>query len=103
MARNYRRMYRMTRLELQWLNCLEKSELDTSSAFSPKEALEAIKAVPLIGGTKRKTLPHSSRLAFILRKSPEYERAGFRGSNGEITTNTHGTTQWIKVNDYKEI
>ena len=68
-----RNLGELNQKERNWLNALKRSYLDLSEPFSAKEAAEAIQATPTKKGTRMRYVPHSMKLAMILKKSPDFE------------------------------
>ena len=68
-----RTLGQLNQKERSWLDALKRSYLDLSEPFSAKEAAEAIQATPTKKGTRMRYVPHSMKLSFILKKSPEFQ------------------------------
>ena len=68
-----RNLGELNQKEKNWLNALKRSYLDLSEPFLAKEAAEAIQATPTKKGTRMRYVPHSMKLSFILKKSPEFQ------------------------------
>ena len=67
------RISRLTSVEVQWIDSLKKSELDLSTPFTSKQAVEAIKQVPLNSGKERKIVPNQIKFVYIMKKSGVFE------------------------------
>ncbi len=63
----------LNRREIAWLEALKRSYLDLSVPFSAKDAVAAIQDTPTKKGTRMRYVPHSMKLAMLLKKSPEFE------------------------------
>ena len=75
MSKYTTRSFRRTKPERKKpLNALKRSYLDLSEPFiTAKDAATAIQATPTKKGTRMRYVPHSMKLAMILKKSPDFE------------------------------
>tara|TARA_R110000744_G_scaffold324754_1_gene430562 strand:+ start:1373 stop:1759 length:387 start_codon:yes stop_codon:yes gene_type:complete len=82
-----KRLGAVTRDEERWLDCLERSEIDTKKPFTATQAARMIAVTPNKNGTILKNIPLPRKLSHVLRKSPRYEAL--------LKTDINSTTYWV--------
>ena len=85
-----KRLGMLTRQERNWLDTLERSAIDTRIPFSATEASRTIAVTPNKTGSILKMIPNPRKMAYILRKSQEYDRWN------EPKINNKTTVYWVK-------
>lgn len=63
----------MTIVEARILEMLKRSYLDVTKPFEAKDACEAIILTPTMSGKSLANAPNPTKLAYMLRKSPDFE------------------------------
>jgi len=82
---------RLTQMEVNWLDCLERSVLDTTQPFTPSQGITAMaQTESKKKGRRMLRLPTSRKLSQILRVSKDYIELD---TKKEITTARY----WVRI------
>ena len=68
-------------MERQWIDGLTRSGLDLTVPFSANEAKHAVVTTPTKKGLPRKISPSNYKMAYVLKKSPDFYMA-YRDTKG---------------------
>jgi len=80
-----KRLGQLTSVEVMWLDMLKRSNLNLTEPFSAKNAVEAIKHVPLKKGGVLRNVPTHHRIFSILKRAEGFQKVEGRG----------GCSNWI--------
>tara|TARA_B100001778_G_scaffold326962_1_gene324323 strand:+ start:328 stop:600 length:273 start_codon:yes stop_codon:yes gene_type:complete len=64
---------KLTVHEAQWIDALLRSDLDVTVPFTANQAKEAVVVTPTKKGTRRRITPNSYKMAYVLRKAPQFK------------------------------
>lgn len=92
MSGRAKRLGRVTRQEANWLDALERSELDTTSPFTGTEAARMVAITPNKKGHIMKMIPIPRKMTRLLIKSPNYVRWNY-------SKHKHTTVYWVRLDD----